>query len=96
MKMEENALAIDIHTQNVYKMIKCRYAKGTKEWVRETAQHQHHTHIQGQKKVWGWEAAETEQNERREKSSLILIDVKLSTAWIFIYIWYCFERYSVL
>lgn len=28
MKMEENALAIDIHT-NVYKMIKCRYAKGT-------------------------------------------------------------------
>lgn len=29
MKMEENALAIDIHTQNVYKMIKCRYAKGT-------------------------------------------------------------------
>lgn len=84
MKMEENAFAIDIHT-NVYKMIKCRYAKG-----------RHWASVSDDEKKYEDEKQQKEKNERREKSSLILIDAKLSTAWIFIYIWYCFERYSLL
>lgn len=45
------------------------------------------------KKAEKREAHERRQRRGREKSSLILIDASLSTAWIFIYIWYCFERY---